>query len=123
MSRGLVVAAFAVALAACGGSSPTAPASLCNDFTPTATSVQSKAAPCSAGTTPVTLPSTQECTAALTQCNDADRQLLRNFLDCLNALPTCSLATATTFLDRINACTTPLGALTTACANATQVPR
>lgn len=117
MSNRLLAAAAVLAAIACGGSSND-PNSLCNDFGAVTGRLTTKFAACSGGAT-LSFPTQQQCTAAVTQCNDNDRNVLRGVLNCVDGLPSCTQATITTWGDQFQACVKPIDTqLTVGCANA-----
>jgi hypothetical protein len=119
MTKRTLAALLLTAAAGCGGSEP----SLCDNFGSTANNVLSKAQPCFQGQTPsVSLPTSAECNAAVARCSDTDKKALQTFLDCLNALPTCSSPTSPAWTNQLDACeATAHAGITTACADATGV--
>jgi len=102
----MCVVAGAVGLAACGGSSSSSSGgALCDKAAAVGPSLNQKIAPCvPAGTpAPVNIPSGTTCVTALAQCTSADQAILSTFLDCVNAVPTCSTTTQTAFLNAVTA--------------------
>jgi len=118
MSKRFLCSMVSVAvLAACGGSSPTG-SDLCSKATSVVNSFNTKNAACFQGSTGATPPSST-CTQSLTQCSSSDQATLNTYLDCLNGLPACTIATATTWGTQAQACATPVNSVSQACRTAT----
>jgi hypothetical protein len=109
-SLGLVIALIAIA---CGSD-----IDLCGKVNSAINGFTTKATPCYP-TNPPTFPFTAaQCTLGLVRCTDADKRIITNFADCLNALPTCTVPTAQTWATQASACGASLNTVSAACRGA-----
>jgi hypothetical protein len=110
------VAVVALALTGCGGS-------FCDDSEDTGKSFYDKTKACpslndgSAYTAP-TEAEKQQCEDDLKSCSDDDKKALSKFLDCVDALPTCTAATEQSFTNSFAGCALPLANISSACSGA-----
>jgi hypothetical protein len=125
MKKNLVcTVAAALALGGCGGSSSSNPATsisaLCDKVASLSSNISAKFTPCASGGATVNLPpNSQACQTTMAACdNSSDLNVLNTAVDCMNALPTCSLATLSDFATKAHACA-PTG-LSPACNAAQQ---
>lgn len=106
MTRRLAAALLSLLLAGCG--------SLCTRAEATATSFTDKALPCgSTGPTPRF--DRMACEASMGACTAEDTQRLWDYLDCLDALPTCEPKQAAAFSAAVLACAAPMSGMSAGC--------
>jgi hypothetical protein len=83
---------------------------VCDKLAAATTDFATKAGPCF--TTVPTLGFTADvCRSSISKCSAADQQYITAYTDCINALPTCSPASASTWTTSFQDCDSALGPL------------
>ncbi len=88
----------------CGGG--TSASSVCDDFGNSLNGLRTKYSAC--GTLPDFGFNKDSCVQAYNnaQCSDADKQKIRDFVNCLNNMPTCTTQTANAWGTQLESCLT-----------------
>ncbi len=108
-STNFFVVVIALVFIACGGSDD-----LCSKLGTALNGFSTKATPCTQ-TPPAISFTAAQCNATLARCTDADKRIISSFTDCLNALPTCSTATQTTWSNQVQTCVNNANTLSANC--------
>ncbi|WP_224241707.1 hypothetical protein [Hyalangium gracile] len=105
----LAVAMVSVALTGCGGSE-------CEDAVDTGKSVAKKAEACSEYSELISEDYTvAQCEEEIEGCSDDDQEKFEKWLDCMNALPTCTSGSSEDFGDAVFLCFSNMGELSPSC--------
>lgn len=101
---------IALAVIACGSSGD----DICGNLGAALNGFITKATPCTQQ--PPVIPFTAaQCNAALARCTDADKNLIKGLTNCLNALPTCTMATQAAWATQVQTCANNAATLSPAC--------
>jgi hypothetical protein len=109
-----LICALAVAsltMMGCGGS-------LCQDFADSFKTLNNKADDCPSfddGFDEPTDAEIEQCDKSLEACSDAEKELINNFIACVDKLPQCTASTEQSFATSFLACADPLESVSQEC--------
>lgn len=113
MTRIALVTTLLLLAVGCGNSNSSS--NTCDNLANALNALPGKYAAC--GTVPSVSFDKNACTTAFNNsaCSDADRQKINDFANCLQALPTCTVATQSSWATSYENCTTPLQSISSNC--------
>ena len=86
----------------------------CTNADAASANITNKASAC-AGLSVPKVPAKSECETAIQNCNDAEKAVIEEEMNCLNGVGACVAGKEDTFLKDVATCAVPVAALSSAC--------